>query len=64
MHNVSLTGQWQSDGLVVKVCEVLNDAGWVGVQLFFVVSGFLITGILLDGRGSTHQLRNFYSVPF
>ncbi len=35
-------------------------AGWVGVEVFFVLSGFLITSILIDRESSPNRMRYFY----
>jgi peptidoglycan/LPS O-acetylase OafA/YrhL len=44
-------------GLVVKAASF----GMLGVDLFFVLSGFLITGLLLESKGEPRPFRNFYA---
>src|SRR5579859_7182285 len=39
----------------------LPQYGWVGVDLFFVLSGFLITTVLLNLRGRTDAFKKFYA---
>ncbi|MEP7041530.1 MAG: acyltransferase [Dokdonella sp.] len=51
----------QAEDGVAHVADLLLDLGWIGVQLFFVLSGFLISGILLDTRASPTYYSSFFT---
>jgi peptidoglycan/LPS O-acetylase OafA/YrhL len=51
--------QYSPSPLITKLL-LIGKLSWSGVDLFFVLSGFLIGGILLDERESKSYFRTFY----
>lgn len=61
VHHSTRYGGMESLSALDQLFQKVGTAGWSGVDLFFVLSGFLITGILLDAKGTNGYFRSFYA---
>lgn len=59
-HSGEMAGAISSAGTITDYYINIARLGSSGVTLFFIISGFLITGILIDTKDRPGRFRNFY----
>lgn len=52
---------WPATHRLARCYDALSMVGWMAMDAFFVMSGFLIAGILLDSREKPHYFQTFYA---
>ncbi|HXT27286.1 MAG TPA: acyltransferase [Candidatus Eisenbacteria bacterium] len=62
-HAVSQEGEYPA-GTFLAYLQRSVAMGWTALDLFFILSGFLIGGILMDARDSPSYFKTFYARRF